>query len=174
MGTMLLAAGSAPAKSGSFTPILIVVVIGVAVYFLMMRPQQRRRKQMAQVSNELQPGQRVRTTAGIYGTIVAVDGQDLDLEIAPGVEVRIMRRAIMDVVPEDGPDDGYPAADGPDGSHEDIPAEEAAAHEEAHSQAASDEAGSSGRGRRRRGSRGRAPGPGPAGPDPVTWRSWPH
>jgi len=137
---MLLAA-SAPAKSGSFTPILIVVVIGVAVYFLMMRPQQRRRKQMMQVNNELQPGQRVRTTAGIYGTIVAVDGQDLDLEIAPGVEVRIMRRAIMDVVPEDGPDDGYSPADGPDGSHEDIPAEEAAAHEEAHSQAESDEAG---------------------------------
>ena len=141
MGTMLLAAGSAPAKSGSFTPILIVVVIGVAVYFLMMRPQQRRRKQMMQVNNELQPGQRVRTTAGIYGTIVAVDGQDLELEIAPGVEVRIMRRAIMDVVPDDGPDGGYSAADGPDGSHEDIPAEEAAAHEEAHSQADSDEAG---------------------------------
>lgn len=141
MGTMLLAVGSAPAKSGSFTPILIFVVLGVAVYFLMMRPQQRRRKQMMQVNNELQPGQRVRTTAGIYGTIVAVDGQDLDLEIAPGVEVRIMRRAIMDVVPDDGPDDGYSAADGPDGSHEDIPAEEAAAHEEAHSQAESDEAG---------------------------------
>src|SRR5215467_6882236 len=140
MGTMLLAA-SAPAKSGSFTPILIVVVIGVAVYFLMMRPQQRRRKQMMQVNNELQPGQRVRTTAGIYGTIVAVDGQDLDLEIAPGVEVRIMRRAIMDVVPEDGPDGGYDAADGPDGSHEDIPAEEAAAHEEeANRHSASDEA----------------------------------
>ena len=139
MGTMFLAASSTTQKSGSFTPILIVVVIGVAVYFLMMRPQQRRRKQMMQVSNELQPGQRVRTTAGIYGTIVAVDGQDLDLEIAPGVEVRIMRRAIMDVVPEDGPDDGYSAADGPDGSHEDIPAEEAAAHEEANRQAAPDE-----------------------------------
>jgi preprotein translocase subunit YajC len=138
---MLLAAGSAPAKqSGSFTPILIVAVIGIAVYFLLMRPQQRRRKAMMQTNSELAPGQRVRTTAGIYGTIVAIDGQDLDLEIAPGVEVRMMRRAIMDVVPEDGPDDGYSAADGPDGSHEDIPAEEAAAHEEAHSQAAPDEA----------------------------------
>jgi preprotein translocase YajC subunit len=143
MGTMLLAAGSAPAKSGSFTPILIVVVIGVAVYFLMMRPQQRRRKQMMQVNNELSPGMRVRTTAGIYGTSVAVDGQDLELEIAPGVEIRILRRAVMDVVPDDGPDDGYSAADGPDGSHEDIPAEEAAAHEEAHSQTASDEAADS-------------------------------
>ena len=46
---------------------------------------------MLQVSNELLARQRVRTTAGIYGTIVAVDGQDLDLEIAPGVEVRIMQ-----------------------------------------------------------------------------------
>src|SRR5215472_18652757 len=113
MGTMFLAA-STTQKSGSFTPVLIVVVIGVAVYFPMMRPQQRRRKQMMQVNNELQPGQRVRTTAGIYGTIVAVDGQDLDLEIAPGVEIRILRRAIMDVVPEEGPDDGYDAGEGPD------------------------------------------------------------
>jgi preprotein translocase subunit YajC len=130
MGTMLLAA-SAPAKSGSFTPILIVVVIGVAVYFLMMRPQQRRRKQMMQVNNELSPGQRVRTTAGIYGTIVAVDGQDLDLEIAPGVEIRIMRRAIMDVVPEETETEyaesaeDYEGGEAEDSATEEVPEDDA-------------------------------------------------
>lgn len=108
MGTMLLAAGSAPAKSGSFTPILIVVVIGVAVYFLLMRPQQRRRKQMMQVSNELRPGQRVRTTAGMYATVVDADNTDVVLEVAPGVHLRFLRRAIMDVLPDE---DGTVAAD---------------------------------------------------------------
>ncbi len=46
------------------------------------------------------PGSRVRTTAGMYGTVVEVDDQDVVLEIAPGVEARFLRRAIMDVVPD--------------------------------------------------------------------------
>jgi preprotein translocase subunit YajC len=140
MGTMLFAAGSTTSKSGSFTPILIVAVIGVLVYLLLMRPQRNRQRRQQQMQSDISPGQRVRTTAGIYGTVVAIDGQDADLEIAPGVEIRIMRRAIMDVVPEEGPDAGFAEGEGPDGSHEDIPAEEAAAHEEAHAQAEADEA----------------------------------
>ena len=34
----------------------------------------------------------------MYATVVDVDGDDVVLEVAPGVEVRYMRRAIMDVV----------------------------------------------------------------------------
>ena len=36
----------------------------------------------------------------MYGTVVAVEDQDVVLEIAPGVEVRFLRRAIMAVVPD--------------------------------------------------------------------------
>ena len=46
----------------------------------------------------MQPGARVRTTAGMYATVVDVDGDDVILEVAPGVEVRYMKRAVMDVV----------------------------------------------------------------------------
>ena len=45
----------------------------------------------------MQPGARVRTTAGMYATVVDVDGDDVILEVAPGVEVRYMKRAVMDV-----------------------------------------------------------------------------
>ena len=36
----------------------------------------------------------------MYGTVVSVEDQDVVLELAPGVEVRFLRRAIMDVVPD--------------------------------------------------------------------------
>lgn len=52
------------------------------------------------------PGQRIRTTAGMYGTIVSVDDRDVVVQIAPGVEIQMLRRAVMDVIPDDEPADG--------------------------------------------------------------------
>jgi preprotein translocase YajC subunit len=102
-------------KSG-FNPqsLILILVVVVAFYLLMIRPQQRRRQQAAQKQNTIQPGARVRTTAGMYATVVDVDGDDVVLEIAPGIEVRYMKRAVMDVVsvpedeaPADETDAGY-------------------------------------------------------------------
>jgi preprotein translocase subunit YajC len=97
-----LAATAAAAKSGGFNPstLILILIVVVAFYLLMIRPQQRRKQQAAQKQNTVQPGSRVRTTAGMYATVVEVDGDDLILEVAPGVEVRYMRRAVMDVVSE--------------------------------------------------------------------------
>src|ERR1051326_4778785 len=98
MGIAYVAA-NAPAKGGSnYTFILVILVVFVGFYFLMIRPQQRRRQQAAQEQNTVAPGARVRTTAGMYATVVEVDGDDVILEVAPGVEVRYMKRAIMNVV----------------------------------------------------------------------------
>ncbi|HUN37950.1 MAG TPA: preprotein translocase subunit YajC [Trebonia sp.] len=99
MGISVLAAASkSSGGSSSFTFILFIVVIFAALYFLMIRPQQRRRQQAASQQNNVAPGARVRTTAGMYATVVDVDGDDVILEVAPGIEVRYMKRAIMDVV----------------------------------------------------------------------------
>src|SRR5580692_170066 len=105
LGTYDLAATSSKSGFSSSTIFLILIVV-VAFYFLMIRPQQRRKQQAAQKQNTVQPGARVRTTAGMYATVVAVDGDDVVLEVAPGVEVRYMKRAIMDVVsPGDEPEE---------------------------------------------------------------------
>jgi preprotein translocase subunit YajC len=87
-------------SSGGFNPstVILILIVVVAFYLLMIRPQQRRRQQAQQQQNTVQPGARVRTTAGMYATVVDVDGDDVILEVAPGVEVRYMRRAVMDVV----------------------------------------------------------------------------
>jgi len=101
MGTTLATAAAA-SSSGSSNPtfLILIVVIFVAFYFLMIRPQRRRQQRVQQQQNTVQPGARVRTTAGMYATVVAVDGDDVVLEVAPGIEVRYMKRAIMDVVSE--------------------------------------------------------------------------
>ena len=93
-----LAASSS--SSGGFNPstLILILIVVAAFYLLMIRPQQRRRQQAQQQQNTVQPGARVRTTAGMYATVVDVDGDDVILEVAPGVEVRYMRRAVMDVV----------------------------------------------------------------------------
>ena len=93
------AADAATKSSGSALtfPILIVLVF-VGFYFLMIRPQRRRQQAVQQQQKTVEPGARVRTTAGMYATVVEVDGDDVVLEVAPGVDVRYLRRSIMEVV----------------------------------------------------------------------------
>jgi preprotein translocase subunit YajC len=96
--TAVVAATSTKSGSSSYTFLLLIVLVFVGFYFLMIRPQRRRQQQAQQQQRTLTPGARVRTTAGMYATVSAVDGDDVILEVAPGVEVRYMKRAIMDVV----------------------------------------------------------------------------
>jgi preprotein translocase YajC subunit len=96
----ILAATSTSKGNPYLFPIIIVALFGL-LYFVMIRPQRNRQRQAAQTQNQVMPGQRVRTTAGMYATVVSIDGDDVVLEVAPGVNVRYMRRAIMGVVPDD-------------------------------------------------------------------------
>src|SRR6266516_5902188 len=96
----LLAATSTSSKGNPYLfPIIILALFGL-LYFVMIRPQRNRQRQAAQTQNEVMPGSRVRTTAGMYATVVSIEGDDVVLEVAPGVNVRYMRRAIMSVVPD--------------------------------------------------------------------------
>ena len=101
MGNVILAATSSSSKSsGSYLFLVAIIVLFGLLYFVTIRPQRRRQQAAAQTQREVVPGTRVRTTAGMYATVISVEDQDVVLEIAPGVEARFLRRAIMDVVPE--------------------------------------------------------------------------
>ena len=101
MGNLILAASSTSKSSGgSYLFLVAIVVLFGLLYFVTIRPQRRRQQAAAQTQREIVPGTRVRTTAGMYATVTSVEDQDVVLEVAPGVEVRFLRRAIMDVVPE--------------------------------------------------------------------------
>ena len=122
LGNVIAAAASKTSSGFNSSSLILILVVVVAFYMLMIRPQRRRREQAAQKQNNVQPGARVRTTAGMYATVVDVDGDDVILEVAPGVEVRYMKRAVMDVVsPGDTVDEDEAPADETD--TEDLSAE---------------------------------------------------
>jgi preprotein translocase subunit YajC len=101
MGNEILAAASTSKSSGgSYLFLVAIVVLFGLLYFVTIRPQRNRQRAAAQTQRTVEPGAQVRTTAGMYGTVIAVDDQDVVLEVAPGVEIRFLRRAIMDVVPD--------------------------------------------------------------------------
>jgi preprotein translocase subunit YajC len=80
--------------------LLPLLLLGV-FYFILIRPQQKQRREIAQVQSTVTPGARVMTSAGLIGTIVAIEGDEVLIEVAPGVNNRYVRRAIMRVL-EDG------------------------------------------------------------------------
>lgn len=86
---------------GTLLPILL---IGVVFYLLIMRPARARQKKQAEMMSALQPGTRIMTTAGIYGTLVAMEGDEADVEIAPGVVIRVVKAAVAKVVEPETPE----------------------------------------------------------------------
>ncbi len=106
MGNMYLAA--AKSSSGNYTFLLVIVVLFGVLYFVMIRPQRNKQRRVQAMQGQVQPGQRVRTTAGMYATVVEADDTDVVLEVAPGVQLRFLRRAVMDVLPDE---DGTQATD---------------------------------------------------------------
>ncbi|WP_018500102.1 preprotein translocase subunit YajC [Parafrankia discariae] len=108
--------------SGLIFPILIVLLI---VYFF--STQRRRARAQQQQLSEIVPGTLVLTTAGLYATVVEMDGADVLLEIAPDVVCRFGRSAIARVISAPGQDgdadaddedtDGHPDADGQSAVH---------------------------------------------------------
>jgi preprotein translocase subunit YajC len=134
MGNMHYLAASS-SGGGSYTFLIVIVVLFGLLYFVMIRPQRNRQRQAQAMQNTVQPGQRVRTTAGMYATVVEADDTDVVLEVAPGVHMRFLRRAVMETLPDDdgtaGPDLGGPDLASTDtadaGYHEpDIPEDTAA------------------------------------------------
>lgn len=87
---------------------LIFLVLFMGVFYLfLIRPQQRRMKEHQELIASVEPGDDILTNGGLYGTIVAIDGQIAELEVADGITVRIARSAIAELIEwdESGGDD---------------------------------------------------------------------
>jgi preprotein translocase subunit YajC len=97
---------AAQGKGGGAGGLVILLPLVVAFYFVAIRPGRKRMQAMQQVQQRLEPGREVVTTAGLYGRVRAVDDTDqtVTLEIAPGVEARFARGAVMKVVDEELPE----------------------------------------------------------------------
>jgi preprotein translocase subunit YajC len=76
--------------------LILILPFFLIMYFLVIRPQSQRRKAQMQLQSELEVGDEVVTTAGIYGTVTEIDDDFgiITLEVAPGTEVRFSRAAV--------------------------------------------------------------------------------
>jgi len=75
---------------------LIVLAITFALlWVLFILPQQRRVRAHQQLVSGLDEGDEVVLTAGIYGRITALGPEELSLEVAPGIELRVARQAVL-------------------------------------------------------------------------------
>ena len=113
MGNEILAAASTKSSGSGYIFIVAIVVLFGLLYFVTIRPSRNRQRAAAQTQSQIQPGMRVRTTAGMYATVTAVEDQEVVLEIAPGVNARFLRRAVMDVIPDPSQDYSQPEAEEP-------------------------------------------------------------
>ena len=94
-GTPAAAPGGISDLLIQFAPILLLVVI---FWLLIFRPQQKRQREQREMLSKISRGDTVVTTGGIVGKVTkSVDGEDLEVEIAQGTRVKIVRGMIADV-----------------------------------------------------------------------------
>jgi preprotein translocase subunit YajC len=93
------ASGAAEGATGSMLQFLPLVLIFVVFYFLLIRPQQRKMKEHKALVSAIKRGDRVVTTGGLIGQVSkVVDDNEVQLEIAEGVRVRVLRGSINEVL----------------------------------------------------------------------------
>jgi preprotein translocase YajC subunit len=105
MWTHVLAAKAASTGGGS-SFLIIIAVFAVMMIFL-FRSQKRRQQRAQNTQRQVMDGSKIRTTFGLFGTVMSGDDRNVMVEIAPGVEVKLLRQAIAAVVPDEEPDGTY-------------------------------------------------------------------
>ena len=80
----------------------MIVALFALLWLLVLRPQRRRQMEQLRMQGTLHVGDEVITAGGIRGYIRQLDEEVLKVEIAPDVQVRLDRRAVAAVVPEEG------------------------------------------------------------------------
>jgi preprotein translocase subunit YajC len=96
----LLAFWQAPTGGSGLVTFLPLVLIMVIFYVMLILPAQRRQKKTNEMLAALKTGDKVLTSGGIYGTIVGLEGEAVQLRIADQVKVKVARSAITGVQPE--------------------------------------------------------------------------
>ena len=85
-------------QTNTLMQIVPFVLIFVIMYFLMIRPQQKRQKEHQEMIKNVRRGDQVVMSGGLIGKVSKVsDDNELELEIADNVKVRVSRSAIADV-----------------------------------------------------------------------------
>ncbi|SDY82261.1 protein translocase subunit yajC [Jannaschia faecimaris] len=94
-------AGGVAGTFGSFVPLIAIFAI---MYFLLIRPQQKKMKEHKALIAGLRRGDQVVTQGGVIGKVVKIkDDAEVEVEIAEGVKVRVVRATITQVLSKTDP-----------------------------------------------------------------------
>jgi preprotein translocase subunit YajC len=77
--------------------LLPIILIFVIMYFLILRPQQQKARQHREMVANLRRGDTVVTSGGLIGKVAKVDENELQVELAEGVRVKIVRGMVAEV-----------------------------------------------------------------------------
>ena len=97
------AAGGATGAAGgliSFVPIILIFAI---MYLLMIRPQQKKVKEHRAMVEAVRRGDQVITSGGLIGKVVKVADNEVEVELAPNVKVRVVKSTLSQVVSKTEP-----------------------------------------------------------------------
>ena len=88
------AGGGTAQQPPRFLPIILMFVV---LYFLMIRPQMKRAKEHKSMLDALSKGDEVVTSGGIVGKVTKVEDKMVEVEIASGVKVRVIKSTLADI-----------------------------------------------------------------------------
>ena len=99
----MLAVLAAQTQANPIVAFLPLLLMGVVFYFLLIRPQSQRRRAQLEMQSDVEVGDEVITTAGIYGTITEIDDDFgiVTVEVAPNTDIRMSRAAIAQRLVDD-------------------------------------------------------------------------
>jgi preprotein translocase subunit YajC len=80
---------------------IFILVLLLLMWFLLIRPQRRRQLDQQRMIESLAVGKEIVTAGGLYGTVTRVEADEVRLEIADGLEVRVAKRAVAGIVSEE-------------------------------------------------------------------------
>jgi preprotein translocase subunit YajC len=81
-------------SSGSSAFLLFIIIAFAAVYLLFIRPRQQRLRQQQAAARQLEVGDEVVSAGGIHGRVVSLHDDLADVEVAPGVVMTFLKRAV--------------------------------------------------------------------------------
>ena len=88
------------------SPLIILGALFALMWVLLIRPQRKRQADQQKLLSSVEPGDEVLTVGGLYGIVHELDEEDdLIVEIAEGIRVRIARRAVAAIVKPENEDD---------------------------------------------------------------------
>lgn len=100
-----------------FLPLILIFVV---FYFLLIRPQQKKQKEHRAMLEALRRGDRIVTGGGFLGTVSkVVSPEEVEVDLAPNVRVRVMRHTIANVLAKPDPAAAREAAKERDTARED-------------------------------------------------------